>query len=138
MNRKIGLYCEVRAAQAAAFFLHKAGDRVPLPKLMKLMYLAERTSLQRYGEPLTGDCLFSMEHGPALAITPEHMNGMIDSSRNGWDAWISRKENRELALADPGLIRTPEDNLLALSDADLEILNEIWTAFSHLNAPALI
>ena len=134
---KDGLYSEVCAAQVAAFFLHKAGCRLSTLKMMKLIYQAERTSLQRHGEPLTGNYLFSTEHGPVLSITLDHINGMIDSASNGWDAWISDKENRVLALADHAMIRTPEDDLLALSDAALEILNEIWTDFGHLSASAL-
>ena len=49
------LFNEKRAAQAAAFLLHRAGGRLPVLKLMKLMYLAERESLRLYGEPIIGD-----------------------------------------------------------------------------------
>jgi hypothetical protein len=42
---------------------------LPVIKLIKLMYLAERLSLQRYGEPLTGDRLVSMPDGPVLSMT---------------------------------------------------------------------
>lgn len=47
-------YCEKRAAQTAAFFICRAGGAIEVLKLMKLMYLAERESLARYGEPITG------------------------------------------------------------------------------------
>ncbi len=39
------MFNERKAAQAAAYLLHKAGGKLPLLKLMKLMYLAERLSL---------------------------------------------------------------------------------------------
>ena len=51
------LFNEKRTAQAAAFLLHQAGGRLPLLKLMKLLYLAERESLRLYGEPISGDKL---------------------------------------------------------------------------------
>ena len=41
------LFDERRAAQAAAFLLYRAKGRLPLIKLVKLMYLAERLSLER-------------------------------------------------------------------------------------------
>ena len=63
------MYDERRAAEAAAYLLHRAGGTMPIDKLMALLYLAERLSLQRYGEPLTGDRLVSMPHGPVLAET---------------------------------------------------------------------
>jgi uncharacterized phage-associated protein len=37
--------------------------------LTKLLYLGEWLSLQRFAEPLTGDELVSMQHGPALSRT---------------------------------------------------------------------
>ena len=56
-------YSEKKAAQVAAFFIYKAGGTIDALKLSSLMYLSERESLARYGEPLTGDSLVSMEDG---------------------------------------------------------------------------
>jgi len=130
-------YREACAAQVAAFFIHKAGGKLTILKLIKLMYLAERLSLERYGEPITGDRLVSMPHGTALSITLNHMKGLIESSPGGWDEWISDKENREVSLADPSMMRSPEESLLALSDTDLEVINEIWDRFGHFSASSL-
>jgi uncharacterized phage-associated protein len=54
------LFNEVRTAQAAAFLLYRAGGKLPLIKLVKLLYLAERLSLKKYGEPITGDKLLDL------------------------------------------------------------------------------
>ena len=59
-------YSEKRAAQSAAFFISRARGTIEISKLMKLMYLAERESLARYGEPITGDVLVSMKQGPGI------------------------------------------------------------------------
>ena len=131
------LYSDRCAAQVAAFFLYKAGGKLTILKLMKLMYLAERLSLQRYGEPITHDSLVSMPHGPVLSMTLNHINGMLDSSPGGWDEWISDRENNEVSLVDPSMIRSPEQDLLVLSETDLEILNETWDRFGHMSASQL-
>ena len=47
-----GLFDEKKAAQAAAYFLLRAGGRLEVLKLMKLLYLAERRSFEKYGEPM--------------------------------------------------------------------------------------
>lgn len=135
---KSELYSEIRAAQVAAFFLYKAGGRMSILKLMKLMYLAERLSLKKYGEPVTGDRLVSMPYGPVLSHTLNHINGLLPSSKGGWDDWISDKENREVALCDPSMLRSPEQDLLALSESDLEVLNDIWEQFGHLSKWQLV
>jgi len=127
------LFNEKRTAQAAAFLLHRAGGRLPLLKLMKLMYLAERESLKQYGEPITGDKLVSMPHGPVLSMTYDHMNGALQSQDGGWDTWVDDRAGHDLALKDPSMIRSPEKDLLELSDGDLEVLGGIWEKFGHMS-----
>ncbi|PUE24616.1 hypothetical protein B9Z39_12855 [Limnohabitans sp. JirII-29] len=130
---KTSLFDERRAAQAAAFLLHKAGGGLPLIKLVKLMYLAERLSLQRYGEPLTGDQLVSMQHGPVLSQTYSCINGATQSLEGGWETWVADRAGHNVGLRDPSMIRSPELDLLSLSDSDLEVLSETWTEFGHWN-----
>ncbi len=125
------LFDERKAAQAAALFLHKAGGTLPLLKLMKLMYLAERLSLKRYGDTITGDAFSSMPHGPVLSMTLDHMNGALQSKDGGWGTWVADRADNSLALRDESMVRSPEEDLLALSDSDLECLNDVWTEFGH-------
>lgn len=122
---------ERKAAQAAAFLLHCGGGRLPVIKLIKLLYLAERLSLQRYGEPLTGDRLVSMPHGPVLSHTYDLIQGAYEPCAGGWDAWVSDRSGHDVELADSSMIRSPEQDLTALSDSDLEVLGETWAQFGH-------
>ncbi len=128
------LFDEKKASQAAAYFLYRAGGEMQMSvlKLMKLLYLAERRSFERYCEPMIGDRLVSMPHGPVLSITYNHMNGEMDSVEGGWEHWIGDREGHLLALRDPAMLRTPEQDLLELSDSDLEILGEIWHEFGQM------
>lgn len=132
------LFDERRTAEAAAFLLYRGGGSLPLIKLVKLLYLAERLSLQRYGEPITGDKLVSMPHGPVLSMTYDHIKGGLPSVEGGWDSWIADRADNILALRDESRIRSPEQDLLRLSDSDLEILGEIWTQFGHWDRWALV
>jgi uncharacterized phage-associated protein len=125
------LFKEKVAAQVAAYFLFQARGRMPVLKLMKLMYLAERRSFEKFGEPLVGDKLVSMEHGPVLSRTLNFINGMVPSEEGGWESWVSDREGHDVALRDASLIRSPEQDLPALSDGDLEVLAEVWAQFGH-------
>lgn len=125
------MFDERKAAQAAACLVHKAGGKLPLLKLMKLMYLSERLSLERYGDTITGDSFASMPHGPVLSMTLDHMNGALQSQDGGWETWIADRAENSLVLRDQSMIRSPEEDLLALSDTDLECLGEIWEKFGH-------
>lgn len=125
------LFDERRAAQAAAYLLFRANGQLPLIKLVKLMYLAERLSLQRYGEPITGDRLVSMPHGPVLSQTYNHINGAVPSVDGGWETWVADRAGHIVALRDESMIRSPEEDLLRLSETDLEVLAETWEQFGH-------
>lgn len=131
------LFNEKKSAQAAAYFLYRAGTPVSLLKLMKLLYLAERRSFERYGVPMIGDKLVSMPHGPVLSITYNHMTGEIDSLPGGWESWIADRAEHNLDLRDRAALKSPEDDLLELSDADLAVLDEVWQRFGHMTASGL-
>jgi uncharacterized phage-associated protein len=122
---------ERKASQAAAYLLFRAGGRLPLLKLMKLLYLSERVSFQRFGDSITGDAMVSMPHGPVLSMTYDHLNGGLESMEGGWSTWISDRAGNEVALQDSSMIRSPEEDLLALSDNDLECLAQVWSEFGH-------
>jgi uncharacterized phage-associated protein len=131
------LFNEKKAAQAAAYFLFRAGKPLSILKLMKLLYLAERRSFEKYGEPMIGDRLVSMPHGPVLSSTYNHMNGELESVKGGWDFWIADRAEHDLALRNPKTLKSPEKDLSELSEADLEILAEIWGHFGRMSGMRL-
>ena len=127
------LFNEKKAAQAAAYFLFRAGGSLKVLKLMKLLYLAERRSFEKFGEPMIGDRLVSMPHGPVLSSTYNHMNGELLSIEGGWDSWVADRAEHDLELRNPPALRSPELDLPELSDADLEILGETWQKFGRMD-----
>lgn len=127
------LFNEKKAAQAAAYFLFRAGGSLKVLKLMKLLYLAERRSFEAFGEPMIGDRLVSMPHGPVLSSTYNHMNGELLSVEGGWDSWVADRAEHDLELRNPRALRSPEQDLLELSDADLQILGETWQKFGRMD-----
>jgi uncharacterized phage-associated protein len=124
------LFNERKAAHVAAFFLHKGNGKLDILKLMKLMYLAERESFAKFGEPMIGDWLCSMEHGPVLSRTLNHMNGTAVETDGNWDSWVGDKENHKFALRKS--VNDPRKDLGSLSDAELAILTELWGKYGHL------
>lgn len=120
---------EPKVSQMAAYFLCKRGGLMSHLKLMKLLYLADRECLRLYGFSMTGDYLVSMPHGPVLSMTLNLMDGDVESCENGWEHFISAKENHELSLKE-----NVDLNLLdELSAADLQILESAWKKFGSMN-----
>lgn len=119
-----------KAAQIAAFFALKENGSVFVLKVMKLIYLSEREFLRKYDTTLLGDNLVSMDWGPVNSLTLSCINGEAGQQQTDWDSFISDRENHRIALTHPGL---RFDDLDELSEADLEVLEQIWERFGGMD-----
>ena len=124
------MFNERKAAQVAAWFLRQNKGRMPHLKLIKLIYLAEREAMNQHGFTMTGDEFVAMKHGPVPTSTLDYINGLEESGPDGWDSWISDKENHEVALRDRA---GKSDTLDELSPADEAVLNDIWKRFGAMS-----
>ncbi len=123
------MFNERKAAQIAAWFLRQEAGRMPHLKLIKLMYLADRQAMAEHGYPITGDQVVAMPQGPVLSMTLNHINGDVESGEDGWEAWVSDRENHEVMLRDRGSTQAELDEL---SPADIDILQAIWKRFGKM------
>ena len=113
---------ETKATQAAAHLLARRGGRMSYMKLIKLLYLADRTALLRWGRPITTDRYVSMDRGPVLSrVLDLATDGDEPGGPSIWGDHIGEPANYEVALKiDPG-----RDEL---SEAELAVLDEIFQA----------
>ena len=124
---------ERKATQAAAYLLKKRGRQMSYLKLIKLLYWADRTTLARWGRPITTDRHVSMNHGPVLSHVLDLVNdGDAPGEAEIWGAAIFPPAgNYEVQLkADPG-----DDEL---SEAEIAVLEEVWRRLGHLNRWQLV
>jgi uncharacterized phage-associated protein len=107
---------ERKAAEVAAYLLKLHGGEMNYMRLIKLMYVAERVSLTRYGRPIAGDRYVSMKHGPVLS----EVYRLIRQEKPGrwWSELIGPLSRYEVRL------RTTCD-FGSLCDAEIEILDEV-------------
>jgi uncharacterized phage-associated protein len=126
-----GLYSEKRAAQSVAFFVHLAGGELNLLKLTKLLYLAERLSYERFGEPLTGDSPFSMEHGPVLSASYDNTKSSSSPRGAEWERWIAARSANTVRLNQA--VNDAESELSSLSAADFTLMREVWALFGGMS-----
>lgn len=98
------LFNEAKATQAAARFLGLRGGRMSYLKLVKLLYLADREALIRWGRPITTDCYISIDNGPVVSrIYDLIRNEPAPNSQSIWGKFISAPVDYEVCLlADPG------------------------------------
>ncbi|EPT0794496.1 TPA: Panacea domain-containing protein [Yersinia enterocolitica] len=124
------MFSEERVAQMAAYLLSRDGGRMAYLKLIKLLYLSDRKSLDLFGDSISGDRFVAMKHGPVLSQTYDLVKNGGEDEDKGWNHWISGKENYEVALK-RALIS--HDSLDELSEADIEVMDSIFTEFGNMN-----
>lgn len=122
-----------KAEQVAAFFTIKANGKISKLRLVKLIYLADREFAKRYDEPMLYDHLFSMPLGPVNSITLNMLNGDLGSASIG--EYVARPANDQIVLVEGDL---SVDDLRQLSDADIEVLEQVWQEHHHKSMTALL
>ncbi len=118
---------ERKATQVAAQLLRLRGGQMSYMKLIKLMYLADREALLRWGRPISTDRYVSMDKGPVLSRVLDLATDGDDPSRPAiWSEQIGEPVSYEVALkADPG-----SDEL---SEAEITLLEEIFQIHGRKN-----
>ena len=126
----IMMFNEQKATQMAIYFLRQQNGTMNKLKLIKLLYLAERESLKRYGRPMTYDRLVSMDHGPVLSKTLDLANRVaLEAQPNGWYDRIDWSGHYDLTLTSDNHL----DCLDELSQTDHEVLKDVWQQFGHMD-----
>jgi uncharacterized phage-associated protein len=123
---------ENKALQLAAIFLNERGGEMKHLKLIKLMYLADREAIKRWGHPITGDRYVSMKYGPVLSNVLELINDEPpESGAGGWSACIVESAPHTVRLQkDPGSA--------ALSPAEVELAHQVFDKYGRMNRWRLV
>jgi uncharacterized phage-associated protein len=123
---------ERKATQAAAQLLRLRGGRMSYLKLIKLMYLADREALLRWGRPISTDRYVSMDKGPVLSrVLDLATEGDDPSGPSIWAEQISEPSHYEVELK-------TDAQRDELSDAELALLEEIFQKYGAKNRWELV
>jgi uncharacterized phage-associated protein len=126
------LFNEAKATQAAGQFLRLRGGSMSYIKLIKLLYLADREALIRWGRPITTDRYISMDVGPVVS----RIYDLIRNERSPncvkiWGKFISDPEDFEVRLlGDPGSSE--------LSPAEEQVIGEVFRQHGHDSRWAIV
>ncbi len=117
-------FSEKKTIQAAAYLIKKqGGGAMKYMKLLKLLYLADRTALIDLQQPITFDQFCAMDHGMVLSETLD----LINKPSETWRAVFQRQSQYDIALIDqdPGV----DD----LSRAEIKILDQVFKKYGHFD-----
>lgn len=117
-----------KATQALNYLVCKAGGVINKMKALKLIYLADRYHLRKYGRLITNDIYFAMNYGPV----PSGVKDIAEASE-----FLSIEEkhysSKYIEPANKLTLKSKHaiDNTV-FSESDVEALDFGWHKFGHL------
>jgi uncharacterized phage-associated protein len=112
------------AAVAAVLYIASRAQDPTFHRIFKLMYFADKAHLERYGRFICGDSYVAMKHGPV----PTAVYDILKAVRGGNSSFISEDVmaafKGALSVVDYTVVPLKEPDLDALSDSDIECLEE--------------
>jgi uncharacterized phage-associated protein len=119
-----------KALQITAYVVSKRRRPTTKLELMKLLYFADRLSIQRHRHPITGDRHCALPHGPVVSRILDLINENAIRDLALWtDAIEVDKSNILHIKQDPGCDE--------LSECEIELLDEIIRTYGPLSAKQL-
>lgn len=122
-----------KTTQAAGLLLRLSHEKkMHYIKLVKLLYLADREALLKWGRPVTYDHYVSMDNGPVLSKT---LDLITDEPKPGedsfWLKYISEPQHFVISLK----IDPAQDEL---SEAEIDLLKEVSEKYGKMDRWKLI
>jgi len=122
-----------KSTEVACEFLERSGGQINVMKLVKLVYLLDRLSLDLRGIPVVGGDYLSMRNGPVTSELLDLINAgrLAGESDSSWERSISDRLNHEISLES-------KSKREYLSDNELELIERIWSEHGKLNQWELV
>ena len=123
-----------KAAQVVGFLVAKSPDKIiSVLKVVKLVYLADRMSLQENGYPILEDSYVSMPYGPVNSQTLNCINGAVCDENSEWSDILRDREDHRISLQE-GIVEDWDE----LSESEMETLEQVWANFGHMTKWQLV
>ena len=116
-----------KATQALNFFAQKKDGKINKMKAIKLIYLADRLHLRKYGRPIVGDIYWAMKLGPVGSRTKKvaELADMPEESFSYAKKYIKPGDDNKQSFT----ALKPVDTDI-FSKTDLECLESVYKTFS--------
>ena len=118
-----------RGIQAAGVLLRSEDGKMESLRLLILLYIADRESLQETGRPITSSTAVAMEHGPLSSEVFDLIKGLVTSEAR-WAEHIRAHGHSLQLISDPGRGK--------LSKYEIEKLNDVSQRHEHQNTWELV
>ena len=118
-----------KVTQIINFFASKSGGKINKLKALKLIFLADRYHLRKYGRLVSGDYYVAMKLGPvpSTAMDIAELDKYLDDTYKTYAKKYIKALDKGLRVES---IRQVDVDYF--SESDMEALNFAWNKFGHL------
>lgn len=118
-----------KATQALNWLAVKSGGRINKMKALKLIYLADRYHLRKYGRLITNDSYFAMDYGPVPSGVKDlaEASDFLGQDEQEYSSGYIKPVNQYTCES----VQAPDEKVF--SDSDIEALNFAWDTFGYLD-----
>lgn len=124
-----------KATQAINYLVNKEGGQIDKLKLIKLIYLADRYHLRRYGRPIMNDAYFAMRLGPVGSSVKDiaEFSAFLDESERDYASQYIRVNG------DPNSVISKKSvDYKVFSKSEIEALDFSYNEFGYNSPNALV
>src|SRR5439155_4760124 len=122
-----------KALQAILYITQRVSDPT-FHRISKLMYLADKAHLAKYGRLIFGDTYVALKHGPV----PSEIYDMLKAVRgDGWSAHMEEAKAAFRVEEDKQVVALKEAETNVFSESDLECLADAISRYGRLSFGAL-
>ncbi|MFH1671244.1 MAG: Panacea domain-containing protein [Candidatus Portnoybacteria bacterium] len=126
MVNKIGTSYK-KATQALNLLARKKDGKINKMKAIKLIFLADRLHLRKYGRPIVGDIYWAMKLGPVGSLT----KNIAELSNISKDALVyAKKFIKPVDKRKQAFISLKKEDLSVFSKTDIECIEAVYNKFS--------
>lgn len=118
--------------QVINFFAKKEEGKIDKLKLLKLIWLADRYHLRKYGRSITNDQYWAMSFGPVASNTKDLIN------KNILDETEKKYRDRYLKILGNKIESIERCNLDFFSKSDIEAMKEIYETYGKYKNSKLV
>ncbi|NQU77379.1 SocA family protein [Candidatus Falkowbacteria bacterium] len=125
-----------KATQAINFLARKEGGKIDKLKVIKLIWLADRYHLRKYGRPIVNDIYFAMPYGPVASSVKDLTSfNFLGDDGDGEEKYLS-----EYLKQEPGhkISSIKESDTDVFSETDIETLDKIYEKYGSYKASQLV
>jgi len=116
-----------KATQALNFLARKKNGKINKMKAIKLIFLADRLHLRKYGRPIVGDMYFAMKLGPVGSLTKNvaELSSIPEDILSYAKRYIRPVDEKKQTF-----VSLRSEDLSVFSKTDIECLEAVYKAFS--------